>query len=164
MTEMKPLTKRQKEVFAYIKSFISTRGYSPSLREIGDAIGASSSSTTKGFVDQLIARGYLANDPDKPRSLRIVGAADDTAELKRRIIELEEAVNIVTMGSESESVQMLGALLSDRTEENKKLRFAATSVLGIVKEMNGEPARQIRDILSNMFEEIGEEADDVDEH
>lgn len=74
-----------------------------------------------------------------------------------QIAELEETIYIVSVGSESEAVQRLGASLTDKSEENKKLKYALYSVLGIVEGKTGEAARQIRDILNNVLVELGDE-------
>lgn len=67
------LTPRQREILEYIKREIRERGYPPSVREIGEAIGLSSSSTVHGHLARLEDKGYLRRDPDKPRAIEITG-------------------------------------------------------------------------------------------
>ena len=57
------LTPRQKEVLQYIQSFFRQKGYPPSVREIGRAVGLRSTSTVHGHIKQLESKGYLRKDP-----------------------------------------------------------------------------------------------------
>ena len=65
--------KRQKQlnVLEYIYQTVQTQGYPPTVREIGKAIGLSSTSTVHGHIDRLQKNGYLEKDPTKPRALEI---------------------------------------------------------------------------------------------
>lgn len=76
-TGLEPLTARQSKVFDAIESFIRARGYSPSIRDIGEAIGNSSPSTTFSIVEKLITKGYITR-PSK-YSLQIIGKREDEA-------------------------------------------------------------------------------------
>lgn len=67
------LTPRQREILEYIRRQIRDNGYPPSVREIGEAIGLSSSSTVHGHLARLEEKGYLRRDPDKPRAIEITG-------------------------------------------------------------------------------------------
>jgi repressor LexA len=67
------LTPRQREILDYIRQEIRERGYPPSVREIGEAIGLSSSSTVHGHLARLEEKGFLRRDPDKPRAIEITG-------------------------------------------------------------------------------------------
>ncbi|MBI5975240.1 transcriptional repressor LexA [Staphylococcus canis] len=69
---MKELTKRQNEIFNYIKQIVQTKGYPPSVREIGEAVGLASSSTVHGHLSRLEEKGYIRRDPTKPRAIEIV--------------------------------------------------------------------------------------------
>ncbi|CUT95464.1 hypothetical protein BN1318_1960004 [Staphylococcus capitis] len=50
---MRELTKRQSEIYDYIKHIVQTKGYPPSVREIGEAVGLASSSTVHGHLSRL---------------------------------------------------------------------------------------------------------------
>lgn len=65
------LTERQKAILNYIKNEIRTRGYPPAVREIGEAVGLSSSSTVHSHLNQLESKGYIRRDPTKPRAIEI---------------------------------------------------------------------------------------------
>src|SRR5580704_10902629 len=69
MTE-KPATERQKSILDAINAFTSERGYPPSVREIGERVGLSSSSTIHAHLKALEKRGMIHRDPTKPRALR----------------------------------------------------------------------------------------------
>lgn len=68
---MKELTKRQSEIYQFIKHIVQTKGYPPSVREIGLAVGLASSSTVHGHLSRLEEKGYIKRDPIKPRAIEI---------------------------------------------------------------------------------------------
>lgn len=69
----KALTRRQKQILAFIKASTQHRGYPPSLREIGTAVGLSSTSGVQHHVKILVKKGLLKRDPNRPRTYQIVG-------------------------------------------------------------------------------------------
>jgi repressor LexA len=72
----KPATERQRRILQAIGEFTSERGYPPSVREIGERVGLSSSSTIHAHLKALERRGLISRDPTKPRALRSeVGSA-----------------------------------------------------------------------------------------
>ena len=72
------LTARQVKVLEVIRSAVATRGYPPSLREIGDAVGLTSPSSVAHQLTALERKGYLRRDPNRPRAIEVVSpdAAD----------------------------------------------------------------------------------------
>ena len=68
---IKNLSTKQLNVLEYIYQTVQTQGYPPTVREIGKAIGLSSTSTVHGHIDRLQKNGYLEKDPTKPRALAI---------------------------------------------------------------------------------------------
>jgi repressor LexA len=66
------LTKRQQQILDFIRGEIHRCGYPPSVREIGEAIGLSSSSTVHSHLAALETKGYLRRDPSKPRALEVL--------------------------------------------------------------------------------------------
>jgi repressor LexA len=66
------LTERQRQVLQFIKDEIRQRGYPPSVREIGEAIGLSSSSTVHGHMARLEEKGFIRRDPTKPRAIEVL--------------------------------------------------------------------------------------------
>jgi repressor LexA len=65
------LTKRQKEIFDYIRRYASKYGYPPTVREIGKAVGLHSSSTVHAHLANLEKVGLLRRDPTKPRAIEL---------------------------------------------------------------------------------------------
>ncbi len=66
------ITDRQRRILEAIRDSVATRGYPPSMREIGDAVGLTSSSSVKHQLSALQAKGYLRQDPNRPRALDVV--------------------------------------------------------------------------------------------
>ncbi|MGC1380993.1 MAG: transcriptional repressor LexA [Candidatus Baltobacteraceae bacterium] len=66
----KPTTERQKHILDVIHAFTAEQGYPPSVREIGQRVGLSSSSTIHAHLKALERRGLISRDPTKPRALR----------------------------------------------------------------------------------------------
>jgi len=69
---LKDLNKRQQDILEFIQRNIHSKGYPPSVREIGKAVGLSSSSTVHGHLNQLEEKGYIRRDPTKPRAIEIL--------------------------------------------------------------------------------------------
>jgi repressor LexA len=69
-TVEKPATERQRSILDVIRSFTCERGYPPSVREIGERVGLSSSSTIHAHLKALERRGLISRDPTKPRAMR----------------------------------------------------------------------------------------------
>jgi repressor LexA len=65
------LTERQQQVLDYIKQTVEGRGYPPSVREIGDAVGLSSPSSVHAQLNSLVEAGMIKKDPSKPRAIMI---------------------------------------------------------------------------------------------
>lgn len=66
------LSERQQQVLDYIRKTVADRGYPPSVREIGGAIGLSSPSTVHSHLSALVKAGAIKRDPTKPRAIMIV--------------------------------------------------------------------------------------------
>ena len=66
----KPASERQRHILDVIRAFTVERGYPPSVREIGERVGLSSSSTIHAHLKALERRGLIERDPTKPRALR----------------------------------------------------------------------------------------------
>jgi repressor LexA len=67
------LTKRQQQILQVVQDHVARHGYPPTVREIGDAVGLTSSSTVHAHLQALENRGVLRRDPTKPRALDLVG-------------------------------------------------------------------------------------------
>ncbi|MBQ4422344.1 MAG: transcriptional repressor LexA [Schwartzia sp.] len=69
----KTAPERCAEIYKYIKEFLMKKGYPPSVREIGEKVGLSSSSTVHSYLHMLEADGKIHRDPTKPRAIELVG-------------------------------------------------------------------------------------------
>ena len=69
------LTKRQQEIFDFIKRYSSQHGYPPTVRDIGKAVGLTSSSTVHAHLSNLEKLGMLRRDPTKPRAIEMLDRA-----------------------------------------------------------------------------------------
>src|SRR5436309_3454800 len=70
---MDDITTRQRRILDFIKRTVHDRGYPPTVREIGDAVGLTSSSSVHAQLANLERRGLLRRDPTKPRAMRLRG-------------------------------------------------------------------------------------------
>jgi SOS regulatory protein LexA len=66
------LSEKQLAILEVIQRSVSSRGYPPSMREIGDAVGLSSLSSVTHQLNQLELSGYLRRDPNRPRALEVL--------------------------------------------------------------------------------------------
>src|SRR3954465_4404816 len=69
---MVDLTKRQQEIFDFIKRYSAKYGYPPTVRDIGKAVGLASSSTVHAHLANLEKLGLLRRDPTKPRAIELL--------------------------------------------------------------------------------------------
>lgn len=69
---MTKLSKRQEAILDFIKDRVLEKGYPPSVREIGEAVGLASSSTVHGHLARLEKKGYIRRDPTKPRAIEVL--------------------------------------------------------------------------------------------
>ncbi|QYY44802.1 transcriptional repressor LexA (plasmid) [Aneurinibacillus thermoaerophilus] len=69
---MKKLSSRQLAILDFIKKEVKEKGYPPSVREIGEAVGLASSSTVHGHLARLEKKGLIRRDPTKPRAIEIL--------------------------------------------------------------------------------------------
>ncbi|HUO40050.1 MAG TPA: transcriptional repressor LexA [Mycobacterium sp.] len=72
------LTPRQRKILEVIRASVTTRGYPPSIREIGDAVGLTSTSSVAHQLRTLERKGYLRRDPNRPRAVDVRGAEEAT--------------------------------------------------------------------------------------
>ena len=100
---MDELTARQRKIMDYIISEVQQKGYPPSVREIGEAVGLSSSSTVHAHLAKLEQLGYLRRDPTKPRAIEVlIGQAVD-----ERVNFHPELVHVPIVGTVTAGVPIL---------------------------------------------------------
>ena len=88
------LSDKQEKILAYIKQNVRAKGYPPSVREIGKAVGLSSSSTVHAHLAKIEALGFIRRDPTKPRAIEIM---DESSWRQRNMIPVPH-IGRVTAG------------------------------------------------------------------
>ena len=121
-------TERQRRILEVISEFAAEHGYPPSVREIGERVGLSSSSTVQSHLKTLERRGLIARDPTKPRALRSVGASSAPEVLTMPIVGKVAAGTPITA---QENIEGEFALPSDfaRHPDAFMLRVSGDSMI-----------------------------------
>ncbi|AQX54188.1 transcriptional repressor LexA [Priestia flexa] len=91
------LSKRQQEILDFIKHEVKLKGYPPSVREIGEAVGLASSSTVHGHLARLESKGLIRRDPTKPRAIEVLQAEADVSIPQSAVINVP-VIGKVTAG------------------------------------------------------------------
>jgi repressor LexA len=94
---MAKISKRQQDILDFIKGEVKSKGYPPSVREIGEAVGLASSSTVHGHLARLESKGLIRRDPTKPRAIEIL-EVDESAHIPRNHVVNVPVVGKVTAG------------------------------------------------------------------
>jgi len=110
---MSELTQRQRQVLEFIDLQVRERGYPPSVREIGEAVGLSSSSTVHAHLAALQEKGFLRRDPTKPRAIEVCFEAGSESVVERRPTRFVPLVGDVAAGT--------GVLAAESVEETLPL-------------------------------------------
>lgn len=95
---MTKLSRRQIDILDFIKEEVNAKGYPPSVREIGEAVGLASSSTVHGHLSRLEKKGLIRRDPTKPRAIEVLGLDSDQIITKTRSVNVP-IIGKVTAGS-----------------------------------------------------------------
>lgn len=115
--ETKSLTRRQTEALEFIKSFVASKGYPPSVRELAGGLNLQSSSTAYCILEQLVRKGYITKGSN-PRELQIVGF-DLIAEKDEKISRLREALERIAgmdiIGSSAITMKSIASRALDLT-------------------------------------------------
>jgi repressor LexA len=117
-----PLTERQRGILEFIESSQRERGYPPSVREIGAAVGLTSPSTVHSHLARLQDMGYLRRDPSKPRAIEVRFDAASGTQAERRATRHVPLVGDVAAGTDvlaQENVEELLPLPADFTGEGE---------------------------------------------
>ncbi len=97
--ERAELTGRQRQILDYILRTVHDRGYPPSVREIGEAVGLNSPSTVHSHLSALTKAGYLRRDPSKPRAIEVLDDGHDERSLVRAPVRDVPLVGRIAAGS-----------------------------------------------------------------
>ena len=103
------LSPRQLQILACIEQAMRDRGYPPSVREIGEVVGLSSSSTVHAHLETLQRLGYLRRDPTKPRAIEVRYDPMTGSQVERRPVRHVPLIGDVAAGT--------GVLSEERVEE-----------------------------------------------
>ncbi|MDQ1423188.1 MAG: repressor LexA [Acidimicrobiaceae bacterium] len=112
------LTDRQREILDFIERQMRDRGYPPSVREIGEAVGLTSPSTVHNHLNTLQRLGFLRRDPTKPRAIEMRYDSSSGAAIERRPVRHVPLVGDVAAGANvlaQENVEELFPLPADFT-------------------------------------------------
>ncbi|MCH5585536.1 transcriptional repressor LexA [Shimazuella sp. AN120528] len=96
------LSERQQAILNYIQKEVYEKGYPPSVREIGEAVGLASSSTVHGHLNRLEKKGYIRRDPTKPRAIEIL---DQNSNALKKDTVMVPLVGKVTAGEPITAVE-----------------------------------------------------------
>ena len=113
---------RQREILDFIESEMRNRGYPPSVREIGEAVGLTSTSTVHAHLATLQRLGYLRRDPSKPRAIEVRYDPESGAAVERRPVRHVPLVGDVAAGTDvlaQENVEELLPLPADFTGDGQ---------------------------------------------
>ena len=99
MPDRSDLTDRQRQILDLIRSTVAQRGYPPSVREIGDAVGLSSPSTVHSHLSSLAEAGFIRRDPTKPRAIEVVDDDDGAIPISRAAVRDVPLVGHIAAGS-----------------------------------------------------------------
>ncbi|MEC1271063.1 transcriptional repressor LexA [Bacillus subtilis] len=99
---MTKLSKRQLDILRFIKAEVKSKGYPPSVREIGEAVGLASSSTVHGHLARLETKGLIRRDPTKPRAIEIL---DEEVDIPQSQVVNVPVIGKVTAGSPITAVE-----------------------------------------------------------
>src|SRR5829696_7456619 len=94
------ITARQREILDFIESQMRERGYPPSVREIGEAVGLTSPSTVHSHLSTLQRLGFLRRDPTKPRAIEVRYDVGGAAPVERRPVRHVPVVGDVAAGTD----------------------------------------------------------------
>jgi len=79
------LNPRQREILEFLRNHARNHAYPPTVREIGQAVGLSSSSTVQNHLNALETKGYIRRDPTKSRTVEVVGSESQSAAARRSL-------------------------------------------------------------------------------
>jgi len=116
------LTGKRREILDFIAAQLQSRGYPPSVREIGEAVGLTSSSTVHTHLTTLQRQGYLRRDPTKPRAIEVRYDTMSGAAIERRPTRHVPLVGEVAAGTDvlaQENVEEVLPLPEDFTGDGQ---------------------------------------------
>ncbi|MFN3254840.1 MAG: transcriptional repressor LexA [Ilumatobacter sp.] len=130
------ISKRQLDILTFIEQQMRDRGFPPSVREIGEAVGLTSPSTVHSHLNTLQRLGYLRRDPTKPRAIEVRYDPNSGVAMERRPVRHVPLVGDVAAGTDvlaEENVEELLPVPVDFTGEGElfMLRVRGDSMIEI---------------------------------
>jgi repressor LexA len=138
------LTKRQREIFEFIRKYSAKYGYPPTVRDIGKAVGLASSSTVHAHLSNLEKIGLLRRDPAKPRAIELLDRAMGSA--------VGSAVGSVRQIVRPEGLPLVGSVAAGSpilAEENIEDYVAVPKLAG------GEDGRYLLRVRGDSMKDAG---------
>ncbi|NTY58649.1 transcriptional repressor LexA [Mycolicibacterium sphagni] len=123
------LTERQRTILEVIRASVTTRGYPPSIREIGDAVGLTSTSSVAHQLRTLERKGYLRRDANRPRAVDVRGSDETQATPVRTDVDGSDALPEPTFVPVLGRIAAGGPILAEEAVED---------VFPLPKELVGE--------------------------
>ena len=98
--EMTDLNKRERAILKFIEKQIKEKGYPPSVREIGKAVGLSSTATVHGYIAKLTQKGYIKKEDQKGRTLKVLkgGLEENAKSSPKPVYNGRELVDVPVIG------------------------------------------------------------------
>ena len=130
---MESLTKRQEEILTYVKEYIVSHGYPPTVREIGRDLGVSSPATIHTHLNKLVEKGFIKKDGSKNRAIELL--VENEFENKDPDIIEVPLLGKITAGSPIEAIEMpdeyfsLPAYLVPNNKDVFTLKVSGTSMI-----------------------------------
>ena len=105
---MTDLNKRERAILKFIEKQINEKGYPPSVREIGKAVGLSSTATVHGYIEKLTQKGYIKKEDQKGRTLKLLkGGLTESEPEQKSFYSGREMVDVPVIGKISAGAPIL---------------------------------------------------------
>ena len=143
------ISQRQREILVFIEQQMRDRGFPPSVREIGDAVGLTSPSTVHSHLNTLQRHGYLRRDPSKPRAIEVRYDSNSGAMMDKRPVRHVPLIGDVASGT--------NVLAAENVEELLPVPVDFAGDAQRVARQSGSVAAHHRDNLAVQFDLIGGE-------
>ena len=132
---MEKLTKRQEEILDALKKILASKGYPPTVRELGEMVGLSSPATTQFHLKQLAIKGYIKKDDSKNRTIELL-VPNEYSKENEKVVEVP-LLGKVTAGNPIEAIEVpneyftLPANLIPAKKEVFTLRVMGDSMINV---------------------------------
>ncbi|GAB4334759.1 MAG: transcriptional repressor LexA [Candidatus Abyssubacteria bacterium] len=128
---MASLTKRQKQVLDFLRSYLAENGYAPSLAEIGSALGVSSVATVHKHLARLVEKGFVRHEPNQKRSVEVVdeGTHEAGAVVLLPLVGTIAAGEPIEAVEQKESIAVPSDLIPHRGRRMFVLRVKGNSMI-----------------------------------